>query len=323
MLLAAFGRWEQYGTLDPRPGDPADERLDQWLEDMRLGTRRHLAPVLAAGSPGRAGPGLGRPRRPAGPAAHRPVPGQRNWQLLRRSGGAGRRCAGRESRRLRKLYGGLRDALGITPLNVAADGNCFYASLLVMFEPRLREFFARVPTIEEMRNDLADGCRLTSTPRTPGMRRRTRSCSLARRPGRLIAGSRRRPLSSADIRPNPDPQGPPPWENDAGDWVAQVAADVWGLPITLLGQQYPVDLGPQGPDRARDVRYVMLHGRPLPGRRNGDQVSVGAGAAGVGAAAGEAGCRRRRRRPMRADAGPASWRCTRPRSGTWGRGSPS
>ena len=37
MLLAAFERWERYGTLDAQPGDPASARLDPWLEDMRRG----------------------------------------------------------------------------------------------------------------------------------------------------------------------------------------------------------------------------------------------------------------------------------------------
>ena len=37
MLKAAFGRWEGHGTLEPRPGDPAQERLDQWLRNIRLG----------------------------------------------------------------------------------------------------------------------------------------------------------------------------------------------------------------------------------------------------------------------------------------------
>ncbi len=48
MLRAAIDRWRAFGTLDPRPGGPAGERLDRWLEDIRLGRFNPPPPWLRA-----------------------------------------------------------------------------------------------------------------------------------------------------------------------------------------------------------------------------------------------------------------------------------
>ena len=178
-----------------------------------------------------------------------------------------------------------------------------------------------MPTIEDMRNDLADRLQADFDSANAGYEARYAELF----PGATAGPLDRRVAAQAavigDIRPNPDPGGVPPWDNDAGDRVAQVAANVWGLPITLLGQQYPVDLGPQGPDRARDVRYVMYTGDHYLGA----VAEYGCLSAGSWKGLEQALAMpvpARRRRPMRGR-WPGGWRCTWPRSGNCGRGSPT
>src|SRR6202044_2414899 len=73
-------------------------------------------------------------------------------------GGWRRRIANRNAQHAaaQVLYAELRRELGITELNVPGDGNCLYQSLREMFEPQLREFFGYLPTVDQMRNNLAD-----------------------------------------------------------------------------------------------------------------------------------------------------------------------
>src|SRR5260370_37850648 len=52
---------------------------------------------------------------------------------------------------------------------------------------------------------------------------------------------------------------PPRWDNDAGDRVAEVAARVWGLPMTLLGQRHVRDIGPPGAAPARYPPHTGSH----------------------------------------------------------------
>ena len=33
-------------------------------------------------------------------------------------------------------------------------------------------------------------------------------------------------------------------ETDIGDWMVNIAADLWQLPLTVLGTENPVDIGP-------------------------------------------------------------------------------
>ncbi len=296
-LLAAFGRWRDNGTLYPRPGDPADVPLDQWLEKIRLGlasppfwqlavlgalgldwdARRPPRPSVPATDPSIDNSIARGPETPQVPLIAVPVPpagrlpgesaeaGTRAAELVALEAGWRRRQErdrARVAARVR-IYDQLRSRLGITELNVPGDGNCFYASLQIMFEPRLREFFRRVPgiggrmpTIDEMRDSLADALQADFAQVNAGQQAQARYAQwfpgTTTGPADLQHAAQQAVLR--DIRP--DPTADPRWNNEAGDRVAEVAARLWGLPITLLGQRYPRDIGPEGTDR----RYVIYTG---------------------------------------------------------------
>ena len=194
---------------------------------------------------------------------------------LRRQALLGEQVADRE-----RHYGQLRSMLGITPLNVAGDGNCFYASLLRMFGPRLAKIFGGVPTIEDMRNNLADAIQadfnLANADDHAGpVEDVVRYAQWF--PGTTAGPPDRRLAAQAtvigNIRPNPDPAGEQPWDSDAGDRVAEVAALLWRLPITLLGQRYPVNIGP--PEDREGVQYVIYTGDHYMGSETPERWPVG------------------------------------------------
>ena len=161
MLLAAFDRWERYGTLEPRPGDRAGELLDRWVEGIRLANGGiaalpWLRAVLGAfgmvwdippdGPDADTDPGLPpAPVRSPGPGGYSPVevpgwPDDLDWQLAE-PGLRGDpdvpmpgdlvqdRIPGPPG-----LDGGQRDALaglGLAEELVGADGDCLMNALLI------------------------------------------------------------------------------------------------------------------------------------------------------------------------------------------------
>jgi hypothetical protein len=276
MLSVAIGRWRAYGGLDPQSSDPADADLDDWLESMRLGSpppwlrralgalgldwRGHRLPQPSA--PADAGP------PPAGPAQAPSEPEElaeleRGWR--RRDTQRQARAAARQD-----LYRQLTSALGITLLDVPGDGNCFYASLLMMFRDRLATVFGAELSIDRMRTALAGAIQADFNLANAGQAALYAHWFPGTTIGSLECRLAAQQAVIDEIMPHPVPR----WNSDTGDLVSQIAADLWALPITLLGQRYPVDIGPEGPDRADEMRYLVYTGDHYLGAaaRVGDRV---------------------------------------------------
>ena len=73
-------------------------------------------------------------------------------------------------------------------------------------------------------------------------------------PGTTIGTPRQRIMIQQQIVR--DIRTPGSWNNDAGDTVAEITARIWRLPITLLGRNYPCDIGPDDPLRRRYLIYI-------------------------------------------------------------------
>jgi hypothetical protein len=162
---------------------------------------------------------------------------------------------------VQRAYRQLTADLGLEQLDVAMDGDCFYNSVIVMFpEQMLRLTGRRSPRPATLRTLLANELERDfrqanagepylyaqafpgTTTESPDQRRRAQQ--------RVLAQIRQ----------------PGSWNNDAGDTVAELAARIWQLPITLLGRNYPVDVGPDLPGR----RYLLYTGTHYMGARTPD-----------------------------------------------------
>ncbi|HEY2441837.1 MAG TPA: hypothetical protein VGI31_01755 [Streptosporangiaceae bacterium] len=149
--------------------------------------------------------------------------------------------------------------LGITPVDVRPDGDCFFNSVIAMWRDQLRELLhGREPTADRLRDWLAnlvrdDFARAGSryAPSFPGATTGSAGQQRAVR-DRVVATIRARGS----------------WDNDVGDMIPQIFAHRAGLPMTMVGLN-TYHLGPEG---AAPQNYIVYDGSHYRGARANRQV---------------------------------------------------
>jgi hypothetical protein len=156
-----------------------------------------------------------------------------------------RRAAASEARQqqLEASYRQARTRLGLTNLPVAADGDCFYHSIIRMFPEELSLIVnARPMTPTVLREILADAVLADFDAFNSG----EDSDFAAFLIDTEQSDAQRR---QAQARVVHDIRTPRVWDNNTGDAVVEIAARLWGLPATFLGRNYVRDFGPPGVPR--------------------------------------------------------------------------
>ena len=181
----------------------------------------------------------------------RPVPDpgtlsrKREDEADRHAAGLRRRLDDRRQQ-VQRAYHQLRRDLGIEPLEVLGDGDCFYRSLLMMFGLRLRDILGQEPTIRLLRDRLRAGLadELARADRGEPTRTDVRILFPQLFTGAPAQWRHARDVTLRRIETMGD------WDYDAGDSLPEFAAQELGLPITLLGQDRPHHIGPARPPEA-------------------------------------------------------------------------
>ena len=261
-------------TTPPRPGDPGHVTmmLPPAVADLAGGPdapagllASHAGPLTGAravivspggqvitaagGSPAPAGaaralidppgPRVGAPRlRPRRPAAGgQPPPGQPAGHAVRPA---------RDDSLAGPLFQRLLDELGVTPVNVRADGDCFFHSVILMFgdelavrtglgltgltADRLRLWLA-----EELQADFALGDQSQYAGFFPQAIDREEMLAWVATPGA--------------------------WSGDQGDYIPQVFALLAAVPMTVIGPVTRYQIGPEGLPPEHYIVYDGSHYR--------------------------------------------------------------
>ncbi|HUZ22191.1 MAG TPA: DNA cytosine methyltransferase [Streptosporangiaceae bacterium] len=187
-------------------------------------------------------------------------------RLLDQMGVRQRQAADRPAR-AQRLYQALMDTLDIEPLEVPADGDCFYHSIIMMFGDQLGAILGPGVTVQRVRDHLHDAL-LADLERADAGQPTVYDVRLLF-PAAVAAGRRGRARTQtlARIRQLRE------WNYDAGDSLPQFAAQVFRLRITLLGRERPYDIGPaDAADSPR--RYLLYQGRHYVGATSGSEVAT-------------------------------------------------
>ena len=145
-------------------------------------------------------------------------------------------------------YQPLLEALGITPLDMPGDGDCFFHSVIAMYPDRLRLLLGgQEPTPARLRDWLAD---LLKNDFALGDRSRYAHFFEGAASGTLQDQRAVRAAVVATIRARQS------WYSDAGDTIPVIFADRAGLPMTMVGQSTL----PLGPEDQQPENYIIYDG---------------------------------------------------------------